>query len=88
MPGERGLLALHIQADAFLRHMVRALVGTMVEVAEGRRGLESYRELLTGVGREAAGPTAPAHGLFLWGVEYGVGTPRGVEDDLADEAER
>ena len=62
--GGRGPLYLEIEADAFLRHMVRALVGTMVEVGEGRRDLESFRRLLGGAAREAAGPTAPAHGLF------------------------
>ena len=75
VPGERGMLSLEIEADAFLRHMVRALVGTMLEVGEGKRELESYRHLLGGGAREAAGPTAPAHGLFLWDVKYGVRVP-------------
>jgi tRNA pseudouridine38-40 synthase len=71
--GEPGMLCLEIEADAFLRHMVRTLVGTMVEVAEGRRVLESYRSLLEGGGREAAGLTAPAQGLFLWSIRYAGG---------------
>lgn len=75
VPGEKGMLAMEIEADAFLRHMVRALVGTMLEVGEGRRQLESYRDLLGGAAREAAGPTAPAHGLFLWDIKYGAGVP-------------
>ena len=72
-PGEPGMLRLDIEADAFLRHMVRTLVGTMVEVAEGKRSLESFRGLLNGAGRGAAGPTAPAQGLFLWSIKYGGG---------------
>jgi tRNA pseudouridine38-40 synthase len=66
----RGLLCLEIEADSFLRHMVRALVGTMLEVGEGKRNLESYRRLLGGATRETAGRSAPAHGLFLWDVRY------------------
>ncbi len=66
-----GMLCLQIEADAFLRHMVRTLVGTMVEVGRGERSLEDFRRLLEGAPREAAGPTAPAHGLFLWAVKYG-----------------
>jgi tRNA pseudouridine38-40 synthase len=71
LPGEPGMLSLDIEADAFLRHMVRTLVGTMVEVAEGKRSLESFRSLLNGAGRGAVGPTAPAQGLFLWSIKYG-----------------
>ncbi len=66
--GER--LEFWIEADAFLRHMNRVLVGTMLEVARGRRSHENFRELLGGQSRSAAGPTAPAHGLFLAGVGY------------------
>jgi tRNA pseudouridine38-40 synthase len=76
VPGEPGMLCLEIEADAFLRHMVRTLVGTMVEVAEGRRGLESFQSLLKHGGREAAGLTAPAQGLFLWSIRYGGGRAR------------
>jgi tRNA pseudouridine38-40 synthase len=61
---------LEIEADAFLRHMVRALVGTMVEVGWGARTIADFRRLLEGEPREGAGPTAPSHGLFLWDVRY------------------
>jgi tRNA pseudouridine38-40 synthase len=71
--GEPGILRLEIEADAFLRHMVRTLVGTMVDVAKGKLELESYRSLLNGAARDAAGPTAPARGLFLWNIKYGGG---------------
>jgi tRNA pseudouridine38-40 synthase len=69
--GSGGMLCLEIEADAFLRHMVRTLVGTLVEVGRGDRSLEDFAQLLDGEPRDAAGLTAPAHGLFLWDVRYG-----------------
>jgi tRNA pseudouridine38-40 synthase len=70
-PAHQGLLFLQVEADAFLRHMVRSLVGTMIEVGQGDRSLDDFRRLLDDAPREAAGLTAPAHGLFLWEVRYG-----------------
>jgi tRNA U38,U39,U40 pseudouridine synthase TruA len=64
-------LELWIEADAFMRHMVRILVGTMLEVAGGRRTVEGVQELLRGAPRERAGETAPPHGLYLAAVGYG-----------------
>jgi tRNA pseudouridine38-40 synthase len=64
------LLEFWIEADAFMRHMVRVLVGTMLEVAAGRRSLEDFESLLRGVPRDRAGETAPAHGLYLASVRY------------------
>jgi tRNA pseudouridine38-40 synthase len=60
-----------IEADSFMRHMNRVLVGTMLEVAGGKRTLAAFVELLGGRSRSEAGPTAPAHGLYLVGVGYG-----------------
>jgi tRNA pseudouridine38-40 synthase len=67
---EDGICELWIEADAFLRGMVRALVGTMLEVSSARRSLESYRGLLEGGSRRQAGDSAQAHGLYLAGVAY------------------
>jgi tRNA pseudouridine38-40 synthase len=68
---EGDLLAFWIEADAFLRHMNRILVGTMLEVARGRHTVEAFVALLNGAPRSAAGATAPAHGLFFAGAGYG-----------------
>ena len=64
------LLEFWIEADAFMRHMVRILVGTMLEVGAGRRSIEDFQELLSGASRDRAGETAPAHGLYLSSVGY------------------
>ncbi|HKQ17855.1 MAG TPA: tRNA pseudouridine(38-40) synthase TruA, partial [Solirubrobacterales bacterium] len=67
--GDR-VLAFEIEADAFMRNMVRVLVGTMLEVGGGRRDVNGFAALLDGAPRSAAGPTAPAHGLYLLEVRY------------------
>jgi tRNA pseudouridine38-40 synthase len=67
-PGE--LLEFWIEADAFMRHMVRVLVGTMLELGDGRRSAGNFEELLRGAPRESAGETAPPHGLYLASVRY------------------
>lgn len=81
IPGEPGgeaaaatrgrLVIVRIEADGFLRHMVRAVVGTLVEVGDARRDAESIASLLASRDRSAAGATAPARGLVLVRVLYG-----------------
>ena len=73
---EDGMLAFLIEADAFMRNMVRVLVGTMLEVGRGRRTPQGFRELLDGAPRASAGETAPAHGLYLERVTFGDGPAR------------
>jgi tRNA pseudouridine38-40 synthase len=68
LPGD--VLGCRISADAFMRSMVRVLVGTMLEVSSGRRSLESFTQLLDGAPRSQAGETAPPHGLYLESVGY------------------
>jgi tRNA pseudouridine38-40 synthase len=68
--GQGTVLELWIEADAFMRNMVRVLVGTMLEVGAGRRSLEDFGALLEGAPRERAGDTARAHGLHLASVRY------------------
>jgi tRNA pseudouridine38-40 synthase len=64
------ILTFRITADAFMRNMVRVLVGTQLEVAGGRRSLDSFKQLLRGAPRSQAGDTAPPHGLYLESVSY------------------
>jgi tRNA pseudouridine38-40 synthase len=65
------LIVFEITGDGFLRHMVRAIAGTLVEVGRGRWPGGQMGELLASRDRGRAGPTAPPGGLFLVGVEYG-----------------
>ena len=64
------LLVYTIEATAYLRHMVRNIVGTLVEVGQGERTAAGFAELLRARDRTQAGPTAPGHGLFLVNVKY------------------
>ena len=69
---EDGLIRYRVTGSGFLHHMVRNIVGTLVEVGRGSLEPEEMRRILAAKDRAAAGPTAPAQGLFLVGVEYGV----------------
>ena len=64
------LLIYRVRGSGFLHHMVRNLVGTMLDVGRGRIAPESISSILAARNRSAAGPTAPARGLFLREVEY------------------
>ncbi len=67
---ERDLVTVEIEADGFLYNMVRAIVGTLVEVGRGAEDESWVAEVLAAADRRRAGPTAPPHGLFLVRVEY------------------
>jgi tRNA pseudouridine38-40 synthase len=64
------LLECWIEAETFMRHMSRVLVGTMLDVAAGAITVEDFSRLLEGRPRDQAGKTAPAHGLALASVSY------------------
>jgi tRNA pseudouridine38-40 synthase len=65
-----GLLTYEVSGDGFLRHMVRAVVGTLVEIGRGWRQPAEIAALVSGATRAEAGATAPPHGLFLVSVDY------------------
>jgi tRNA pseudouridine38-40 synthase len=72
-PSERraALIVYEVTGDGFLRHMVRTIAGTLVEVGRGKRSAAWIADVLAARDRSAAGPTAPANGLFLVSVDYG-----------------
>lgn len=63
-------LAIEVEADGFLYNMVRNIVGTLIEVGRGKQSAAWVDEVLAARNRDLAGPTAPAHGLFLLRVDY------------------
>lgn len=85
--GPPELLTMEIEAPSFMRNQVRVLVGTMLEVASGRRSVEDFRSLLAGAPRERAGETAPAHGLYLVAVGYRGSAPGAPNQRSAVEPE-
>ena len=64
------VLAFWIEADTFMRHMVRTLVGTMLKVASGRMTVNGFQQLLEPLPRAEAGDTVAGHGLYLESVAY------------------
>ena len=87
---EGEVLKLEITADAFLRGMVRAIVGTMIWIGRGKVAAAELERIVAGRDRAKAGPSAPARGLCLVAVEYGERTRekrRSEDDDNDDEDE-
>jgi tRNA pseudouridine38-40 synthase len=68
--GRDGLVRFEIEANGFLKQMVRAIIGTLIEVGKGKMSAVEFRKVLESKERSKAGPTAPAHGLFLKEVKY------------------
>lgn len=63
-------LVFHIKADRFLRNMVRAVVGTLLEIGLGKMPVEEMHTIIKSESRSEAGASVPAHGLFLTKIEY------------------
>ena len=78
------LLRFEIEADAFLRGMVRAIVGTLLWVGRGKIGVERFGEIVRSKDRAEAGPAAPARGLCLVSVAYDENERPGREEDDGD----
>jgi len=68
--GERGLIKIEMEADGFLRYMVRSIVGILVDVGRGKYSLSELQGVMDAKDRKCGGITAPAHGLFLKEVRY------------------
>ncbi|MEA3344017.1 MAG: tRNA pseudouridine(38-40) synthase TruA [archaeon] len=67
---ENGFIVFEIEADGFLRFMVRNIVGTLVDVGLGKITTNDFKKILLSKNRSMAGATAPPHGLFLMKVKY------------------
>ncbi len=67
---ERERLVFTIKADRFLRNMVRAIVGTMLSVGQGKLSMNDFERIILSKDRKQAGASAPAHGLYLTKVDY------------------
>jgi tRNA pseudouridine38-40 synthase len=68
--GEGRLLRLEITGTGFLRHMVRIIVGTLVDIGRGQMEVDEMAAIIESRDRRRAGQTAPAQGLMLWKVTY------------------
>ncbi|MFH1078797.1 MAG: tRNA pseudouridine(38-40) synthase TruA [Pseudomonadota bacterium] len=68
--GSHGLIKIEIDADGFLRHMVRGIVGTLVDIGRGKHFVSDMQEILHAKDRRQGGMNAPPHGLFLKEVRY------------------
>ena len=63
-------IVFEVSADGFLYHMVRIIAGTLIQIGAGQKEPEEMEKIILAKDRHAAGPTAPACGLYLWAVEY------------------
>ena len=77
---QENIVELELRGDGFLRHMVRAIAGTLLEVGYRRRTPDDLAQLLRGAAREHAGPTAPPHALTLVWVDYHATFDQGKSD--------
>jgi tRNA pseudouridine38-40 synthase len=68
--GREGFIRFEIEANGFLKQMVRSIIGTLVDVGKGKMNVEDLQKILDSKDRKKAGPTAPAQGLFLKEVKY------------------
>lgn len=68
--GQEGLILFEIEASGFLKQMVRSIIGTLIEVGKTKIDAQEFKNILESRDRRKAGPTAPAHGLFLKEVKY------------------
>ena len=68
---DQGVIHTYITGSGFLQHMVRIIMGTLINVGEGKCQADDVAQILAACDRAAAGPTAIAKGLALWNVEYG-----------------
>jgi tRNA pseudouridine38-40 synthase len=68
--GRDGLIRFEVEANGFLKQMVRSIVGTLVEIGRGKMSAADLRKILNSKDRKEGGPTAPAQGLFLKEVKY------------------
>lgn len=76
---EGGSVRIDISADRFLRNMVRAVVGTLLQVGRGKMTIEEFQAVIDAKDRSAAGKSAPACGLYLAAIEYPENTWKGEE---------
>ncbi len=63
-------IVIHVSGNGFLYNMVRIIVGTLLEVGQGKRDVQDMQTILEARDRKAAGPTAPAHGLMLYRYDF------------------
>ena len=75
VPSPSELLHIYVTGNGFLQHMVRIIVGTLIEIGEGKKSSDDMTAILEAKDRSKAGPTAMPHGLMLWDVDYGDSLP-------------